>query len=91
MNTQDTNIFWEDLKNTWNAQPESKRINIEVNQLINSFKTKVGDFEKQSIENDLKNITASISDFEKNAIKKDLKFIADLFQKIKSLFIKSNR
>lgn len=91
MNTQDTNIFWEDLKNTWNAQPESKRINIEVNQLINSFKTKVSDFEKQSIENDLKNITASISDFEKNAIKKDLKFIADLFQKVKSLFIKSNR
>jgi hypothetical protein len=88
MNTQDTNIFWEDIKKTWNAQPESKRINIEVNQLINTFKTKVSDFEKQSIENDLKNITASISDFEKNAIKRDLKFIVDLFQKIKSLFTK---
>ena len=88
MNTQDTNIFWEDVKKTWNAQPESKRINIEVNQLMNTFKTKVSDFEKQSIENDLKNITTSISDFEKNSIQKDLKLMNDLIQKIKSFFKK---
>lgn len=86
MNTQNTNAFWENLRNTWNTQPESEQIIIETDQLIQAFKAKLSVFEKNAIKNDWKFITASISDFEKQSIQNDLAFWKTLFNRIKAKF-----
>ena len=51
-NSEQKNI-WQELKNTWNEQPQSEKINIQVSQLINEFKSKVSQFEKDSINSDI--------------------------------------
>lgn len=38
-NSDQKNI-WQDIKDTWNEQPQSEKINIQVSQLINEFKSK---------------------------------------------------
>ena len=38
-NSEQKNI-WQELKNTWNEQPQSEKINIQVSQLIMSLKVK---------------------------------------------------
>ena len=47
-NSEQKNI-WKDIKNTRNEQHQSEKINIQVSQLINEFKGKVSQFEKDSI------------------------------------------
>lgn len=45
---------WQDLKDIWNNQPQSEKINIQTSNLILELKSKVSQFEKDSIKNDLK-------------------------------------
>ena len=40
-NSEQKNI-WQDIKNTWNDPPQSEKINIQVSQLINEFKSSEG-------------------------------------------------
>ena len=47
-NNEQKNI-WQDIKDTWNDQPQSEKINIQVSQLLNEFKSKASQFEKDSI------------------------------------------
>ena len=77
-NSEQKNI-WQDIKNTWNEQPQSEKINIQVSQLINEFKSKVSQFEKDSIKSDIANLNIhwnkfkksnKINQFEKDLIKK---------------------
>jgi len=77
-NSEKKNI-WQDIKNTWNEQPQSEKINIQVSQLINEFKSKVSQFEKDSIKSDIANLNIhwnkfkksnKINQFEKDLIKK---------------------
>ncbi|WP_196889536.1 hypothetical protein [Aureivirga sp. CE67] len=44
---------WEDLENLWSEQPESEKINIQMDHLILELKNKTSDFEKKSIQKDL--------------------------------------
>ena len=37
-NNEQKNI-WQDIKDTWNDQPQSEKINIQVSQLLNEFKS----------------------------------------------------
>lgn len=88
-NSDQQNI-WKDIKNTWNEQPQSDKINIEVSELINEFKSKVSQFEKDSINSDIaalklnwaKTKRKNVSQFEKDSIKKDIKIISAFIKKV---------
>ena len=88
-NNEQKNI-WEDVKDTWSSQPQSEKINIQVSQLLNEFKSKVSQSEKDSINSDWAILKANwaktkrdnVSQFEKDSIKKDIKFISRFIKKI---------
>lgn len=94
-NSEQKNI-WQELKNTWNNQPQSEKINIQVSDLINEFKSKVSEFEKNSIKSDIaalklnwaKTKRNNVSKFEKDSIKKDVKIISALIKNIMDRFKK---
>jgi len=76
--------IWKDIKDTWNEQPQSEKINIQVSKLIEEFKSKISQFEKNSINKDLAFITTSVSQFEKDSIKRDLNIISTFLKKVTS-------
>ncbi|MBQ0769252.1 MAG: hypothetical protein KBT58_08165 [Bizionia sp.] len=86
--------IWQDIKNTWNDQPQSEKINIQVSQLLHEFKSKVSQFEKDSINSDLATLKLSwdktkknkISQFEKDSINKDINTIMTFIKKILDKF-----
>ena len=80
--SKEQNEVWQDLKGIWNNQPESEKISIQVSNLIIELKSKVSQFEKDSIKGDIKSIKSSISQFEKDSIKKDFKIIAKFIKKV---------
>ena len=80
--SKEQNEVWQDLKVIWNNQPESKKINIQASNLILELKSKVSQFEKDSIKNDIKFIKSSVSQFEKDSIKKDFNIITKFIKKI---------
>ena len=88
-NSEQKNI-WQELKNTWNEQPQSEKINIQASQLISEYKGKVSQFEKDSINSDIaalklnwsKTKRNNISQFEKDSIKKDLNIISEFIKKV---------
>lgn len=94
-NKEQKNI-WQDIKDTWNDQPQSEKINIQVSDLINEFKSKVSEFEKKSIKSDIavlklnwdKTKRNSVSKFEKDSIKKDVKIISAFIKNIMDRFKK---
>ena len=71
-NNEQKNI-WQDIKDTWNNEPQSENINIRVSQLLNEFIGKVSEFEKDSIDSDIailkihwaKTTKGKVSQFEK--------------------------
>ena len=92
-NSEQKNI-WQDIKDTWYEQPQSEKINIQVSKLINEFKGKVSQFEKDSINSDIaalklnwsKTKRNNISQFEKDSIKKDLNIISEFIKKVINKF-----
>lgn len=92
-NSKKKNI-WRDIKNTWNEQPQSEQINIQVSQLINEFKSKVSQFEKDSINSDIATLklnwartkSNNVSQLEKDSIKKDINIISDFIKKVINKF-----
>lgn len=82
--------IWEEIKNTWNEQPQSEKINIQISQLLNEFKGKVSQFEKESVNSDMATLKVNwakikkekISQFEKDSIKKDIDFISKFIKKM---------
>jgi hypothetical protein len=78
------NAIWQDIKDIWNEQPQSEKINIQVSKLIEEFKSKISKFEKDSIHKDLAFIISSITKFEKNSIKRDLNLFSKLLRKVTS-------
>ena len=94
-NSEQKNI-WQELKNTWNNQPQSEKINIQVSDLINEFKSNVSGFEKKSIKSDIADLKLNwaktkrnnVSKFEKDSIKKDVKIISAIIKNIMDRFKK---
>ncbi len=73
---------WQEIKDIWKNQPRSGKINIQVSELINDFKGKISQFEKNSIKKDISYITASVSKFEKDSIKRDITKFTLLIKRI---------
>jgi len=92
-NSEQKNI-WQDIKDTWNEQPQSEKINIQVSKLINEFKSKVSQFEKDSINSDITTLKANwiqtkrekVSQFEKDFIKRDISIISKFIKKVITKF-----
>ena len=92
-NSEQKNI-WQDIKDTWNEQPQSEKINIQVSQLINEFESKASKFEKDSINSDIATLKLNwaktkrnnVSQFEKDSIKKDLNIISEFIKKVINRF-----
>lgn len=88
-NSEQKNI-WQDIKDTWNDQPQSEKINIQISQLLNEFKGKVSQFEKDSINSDIATLKVNwakikkdkVSQFEKDSIKKGINIISEFIKKI---------
>ena len=88
-NSEQKNI-WQNIKETWSEQPQSEKINIHITQLINEFKSKVSQFEQDSINSDLAALKLNwsetksnkVSQFEKDSIKKDLAIISEFIRKV---------
>ena len=80
--SKEQNEVWQDLKEIWNNQPQSEKINIQTSNLILELKSKISQFEKDSIKKDLKFIKSSVSQFEKDSIKKDINIISTFIKKI---------
>jgi len=76
--------IWKDIKDTWDKQPQSEKINIQVSKLVDEFKSKISQFEKDAINKDLAFINSSVSKFEKESIKRDLNLISTLIKKVTS-------
>ncbi|MBW1296309.1 hypothetical protein [Aquimarina litoralis] len=82
--------IWQDIKDTWNNQPQSKKINIQISRLLNEFKENISEFEKESINSDIavlkvnwaKTKNDKITRFEKESIKKDINIISEFIKKI---------
>ncbi|REE79724.1 hypothetical protein BX611_2619 [Lutibacter oceani] len=82
--------IWKDIKDTWNKQPQSEKINIQVSQLLNEFNGKISQFEKDSINSDIATLKVNwaktkkdkVSQFEKDSIKKDINIISESIKKI---------
>ena len=88
--------IWQDIKDTWNDQPQSEKINIQISQLVNEFKSKVSQFEKDSINSDVAALKANwtktkrdkVSQFERDSIKKDINMLSGFIKKIINRFKK---
>ena len=88
-NSEQKNI-WQDIKDTRYEQPQSEKINIQVSKLINEYKSKVSQFEKDSINSDIATLKLNwaktkrnnVSQFEKDSIKKDLNIISEFIKKV---------
>ena len=86
--------IWQDIKDTWNDQPQSEKININISQLVNEFKSKVSEFEKDSINSDIAALKANwtktkrdkVSQFERDSIKKDINMLSGFIKKIINRF-----
>ncbi len=78
--------IWQDIKDIWNKQPQSEKINIQVSDLIAEFKGKISQFEKGLIYKDIAFIKSSTSSFEKNSIRRDLNLFTSLFKKMITKF-----
>ena len=86
--------IWQDIKDTWNDQPQSAKINIQILQLVNEFKSKVSHFEKNAINSDVAALKANwtktkrdkVSQFERDSIKKDINMLSGFIKKIINRF-----
>ena len=51
--------LWQELKEIWKKSSETKKIHIQISELADELKSKVSQFEKDSISKDIATITAS--------------------------------
>ena len=78
--------IWQDIKDIWNKQPQSEKINIQVSELIAEFKGKISQFEKDLIYTDIAFIKSSTSQFEKKLIQRDVNLFTSFLKKMSSKF-----
>ena len=88
---------WNEIKEIWSNSEKGAKINFQVTKLINELKSKMSQFEKDSIKSDINNIKSTwahdkkkVSQFEKDSIKKDLNMITTLIKKLMANFKSKN-
>ena len=79
---QELKETWRELKDIWKNSSQTKKIHIEISELVDELKSKISQFEKDSINRDIATITASISQFEKDSISRDIAKISSLVRKL---------
>ncbi len=62
--------LWQELKNVWDSSSRTEKINFQMSNLIIELKSKVSQFEKDSITKDIIKITSSIKDIIKHSKRK---------------------
>ena len=82
------NDLWGEIKNAWRSSSQNQKIELQVSSLVAELKSKISEFEKKSINSDIKFIKSSISDFERNSIKRDITKITASIRKIIQYFKK---
>ena len=80
--------LWGELKNVWRNSSQTEKIELQMSGLLAELKSRVSQFEKDSIRGDIKTIKASISQFEKVSIKNDITKITAPIKKIIHYFKK---
>ncbi len=83
---EEINDLWNELKNVWKNSSQTEKINFQISNLIVELKSKVSQFEKDSIKKDIKRISNLTSQFEKDSITKDLRRIKSAVRKIVQFF-----
>jgi hypothetical protein len=86
MRNKEQKDIWQDMKDIWNKQPQSEKINIQVSELIAEFKSKISQFEKDLIYKDIAFIESSTSQFEKKLIQRDINLFTSLLKKMINKF-----
>lgn len=88
---------WNDIKDIWSNSAKGAKINFQVSELIHELKSKISQFEKDSIKSDIIKIKSSwlndkkrVSQFEKDSIKKDLNIITSFIKKLIAKFKPKN-
>ncbi|HKJ81130.1 MAG TPA: hypothetical protein VJ954_03855 [Ignavibacteriaceae bacterium] len=69
---EEFNDMWDELKDAWRSSSRSEKIEFQISGLVAELKSKVSQFEKDSIKSDIKFIKSSMSQFERDSIKNDL-------------------
>ncbi len=81
-------ICGNELKDVWRNSSQSEKIELQMSGLLAELKSKVSQFEKDSIKKDIKMIKSSTSQFEKDSIKRDVTNITTSIRKIIQYFKK---
>jgi len=93
MNNKGQEFKWQELKEIWTNSAQTRQINIQMSVLLDELKSKVSQFEKDSIMSDVATLKANwtqtkskVSQFEKDAINRDLIYITRLLKRFLNLF-----
>ncbi|SFB54245.1 hypothetical protein [Algoriphagus aquimarinus] len=89
MKNQEQAESWDEIKELWNNSAKGDEINFQFSTLISELKSKMSEFETNSIKSDITQIKSSwnqykekVSPFEKKSIASDLKMITEFIKKI---------
>ncbi len=89
MKSQQQAESWDEIKEMWNNSSKGEKINFQFSNLIGELKSKMSEFETNSIKSDITKVKSSwkqykgkVSQFEKNSIARDLKLISEFLKKI---------
>ena len=85
---EELNDLWGELKDVWRSSSQTEKIELQMSGLLAELKSKVSQFEKDSIRSDIKTIKASINQFERDSIKNDITKITASIKKIIHYFKK---
>ncbi|MFT4834419.1 MAG: hypothetical protein ACJAVY_002429 [Marinoscillum sp.] len=93
MSDKEQKFEWQELKEIWVNSSHTKKINIQMSDLLDEVKGKVSQFEKDSIKSDIavlkshwSQFKGMASQFEKDSINDDLVKIIALLKRFLKLF-----
>jgi len=98
MAKQEQRESWQEIKDIWKNSSAGEKINFQISELINELKSKVSQFEKDSIKSDMIKVRSSwnqykgnVSQWEKDSVSKDLSKITVLIKKFLKKLKRKNK
>ncbi|MCJ8288981.1 MAG: hypothetical protein HRT58_06155 [Crocinitomicaceae bacterium] len=89
MSGQEQAEIWDDIKEIWGNSSKGEKINFQVTKLISELKSKMSEFETNSINSDMTKVKSSwkqykgkVSQFEKDSVSKDVLMITRFLKKV---------